>query len=432
MSASRGSLWDYFLKSEVPFTKVLWELELNGIRIDKEKLLEMAPTLEEEMLDIQKWFGKQMDELYVNPKSNAEMSRLFYGMLRKPITSRTAGGEPQLTQSILEKWARDDCPYAKKLLRYRDLSKQLGTYVLNIYQKVHHDGRIHATFNQTGARTGRLSSSEPNLQNQPPFIREAYIPAHGYRLYARDYGQLEMRIMAHFSGDPTLCRAIQEGLDIHCATASTMFGAPYEQIKAAQVRKDAGEDLTATELALLKKRSASKAIGFGLLYGQGVAKLAATLKVDFDEAKALTRKFFSSFPAILRYFEGAIADARENNYCSTILGRRRLLPAINSYYKQDVAQAERQVKNSPIQGSAADITREAMLRIYEDRQIDDMGVKMLIQVHDEIVFEVPKELEVDPEFNDRLEKLMAHPLEFDLKVPLETSGKYGDTWLECK
>ena len=427
-----GNLWNYYVRSEAKFTKVLYELERNGVLIDQPKLLELAPVLEQRMLDTQKWFGKKMGKMYVNPSSNDQMGFLFFEVLKFKPLSYTAGGAPQLNKSTLSKWSAAGCEFSSKLLEYRELDKQLGTYVLNILEKIHTDGRIHATFNQTGARTGRLSSSNPNLQNQPPFIREAYVPKSGHKLLASDYAQLEMRILAHMSKDETLCSSIIDGLDVHTSTAATMFNARYEDIVEARRKSDASEPVSSREGELLGFRKAAKAINFGLMYGQGAAKLAVTLGCGKDEARDLIKQYFRTFPKVTNYFNAAIANAKEAGFCTTVLGRRRLVPGLRSFNRIDISGGERKVKNSPIQGTAAEIAREAMIKIYEDKYITNSGAKMLVQVHDEVVLEVPEEFEHEPEFNDRLTALMAHPFDFDLAVPLETSGKYGDNWLECK
>lgn len=426
------TLWDYYLETERPFTKVLYTLEREGIRIDQDALIEQAPIIERKLISIQKWFGRETGKLYINLKSNAQMGSFFFEALGRKAISYTDKGQPQLNKPVLDAWSRQGCKYAKKLLEYRDLDKKLGTYITNLLDKIHTDERIHASFNQTGARTGRLSSSEPNLQNQPAYIRSAYVPKEGYKLMAADYAQLEMRILAHFSKDETLISAIKGGMDVHSSTAAEMFKVPYEDIMAARTKDDNNEELDNYDKELLKYRKGAKAINFGLMYGQGAGALAGTLGCDLDEARGLIRQYFSAFPNVTKYFKNAIKDARKNGFCSTLLGRRRQVPGLNSNVGSDIAQAERKVKNSPIQGTAADITKMAMVRIWEDDFIANTGTKMIIQVHDEIVFEVPCEYADDIEFNNRIEQLMMHPFDFDLAVPLETSSKYGDNWLECK
>ena len=429
--AEHPTLWDYYFKTEVPFTKILWEMERVGVRIDKEALLEQAPKIEEELLGIQKWFGRAMGKL-VNLNSTKEMGEFFFKTLNYKPVSYTEKGSPQLNAAALEVWKRGGCEYATKLLRYRDQDKKLSTYITNLLDRIHTDNRIHATFNQTGARTGRLSSSEPNLQNQPQYIRSAYVSSGMAKLYAADYAQLEMRILAHFSGDPSLIKAIKSGQDVHTSTAAKMFKVPYEDIMVAREKDDNGEALSDYDKKLLGHRKGAKAINFGLMYGQGSGRLAGTLGCSNDEAKLLIRQYFAAFPKITKYFKYAIKEATELEYCTTILGRRRQVPGLNSNISSDRGNAERQVKNSPIQGTAADITRMAMIRLWEDPLIEASGAKMVIQVHDEIVFEVPDEFVEDKEFNDRISNLMAQPFSFDLAVPLETSGKYGANWSECK
>ena len=234
-----NNLLDYYIQSELKFTKVLFELESNGISLDVEKLQAMAPVLKEEMLEVQKWFGKKTGRLLVNPGSTKQMGEIFFQDLGRSPFSYTDGGAPQLNKATLDRWANSGCEYAQKLLRYRELDKQHGTYIVNLLGHAHRH-KIHASFNQTGARTGRLSSSDPNLQNQPPFIREAYIPKPSHRLLASDYAQLEMRILAHMSLDPTLCSAISDGLDVHSSTAATMFKVNYADIVGACQKIDRG------------------------------------------------------------------------------------------------------------------------------------------------------------------------------------------------
>jgi len=426
------TLWHYYASTELPFTKVLWHVERAGVMIDKDELLRQAPEIEKKLLKIQKWFGRSMGQLYVNLNSNDQMASWFFGELGRSPESYTEKGKPQLNKAALSKWAKEGCKYATRLLEYRDLDKKLSTYISNLMGYIHVDDRIHASFNQTGARTGRLSSSDPNLQNQPPYIRSAYVPAKNNKLFAADYAQLEMRILAHFSKDPTLCSSIIDGLDVHSSTAAKMFKVSYEGITEARRKDDDGEDITEHEEYLLKCRKGAKAINFGLMYGQGAGALAGTLNCDINEARELIRQYFAAFPNVTKYFKTAISQAKNDGFCSTILGRRRQVPGINSYVKGDAAQAERKVKNSPIQGTAADITKMAMIKIWEDPLIAASGAKMVIQVHDEIVFEVPDEFINDKDFNDRIKDLMMHPFDFDLAVPLETSSKYGDNWLECK
>jgi DNA polymerase-1 len=186
------------------------------------------------------------------------------------------------------------------------------------------------------------------------------------------------------------------------------------------------------EKKYLGQRAASKTVGVGLIYGQGVYALAEALGVSKDEGKRLIRKFFSSLPSIPDYYDTAISDAKDNGYCTTIMGRRRIVGGFSSYFQSDVAAAERKVKNTPIQGSAADIVKWAMIKLYEDPYIEASGAKMQVQVHDEVVMEIPNEVAADPYFSEHVQGIMAHPLPFDLDVPLTVGGKYGTNWKLCK
>lgn len=447
MPTLEGSMWGYFQDYEVPFTRVLYEMESNGVLIDREILTSMKPVLEEEILEVQKWFGKETGDHNLNLNSGSkDLEFLFFGWLNRDPVSFTAEGNPQLNAAALERWSSTGCEYSKNLLKYRDLKKKLNTYVIGILDKIHTDGRIHASFNQTGARSGRLSSSDPNLQNQPPFIREAYVAPDGKRVLAKDYSQLEMRILAHRSGDETLIDAINTGKDVHCATAATMFKVPYEDVVAAKHKDDQAsakcdsegikyvkeEHLSAYEIELLGNRKKSKTINFGLMYGQGPKKLGISLGIDRSEAKDLINNYFATFPKITTYFKSMISAAKDDGFTTTLLGRRRQVPGIYSPYSGDRAASERVVKNSPIQGTASEICRNAMIRLWESESLASAGCDILIQVHDEVVFEVPREYEHDKDFNNEIEKCMMHPFKFDLAVPLAVDGAYANNWLGCK
>jgi DNA polymerase-1 len=436
------TLWDYFIKTEVPFTRVLYECERTGIPLDKEALSEMAPRVDRELTGLMRWFARHTGRIDFNPNSAAHLGDLFFTKLGHEVPSYTATGQPQVQQKWLQKIAANGDRFAAKVLDFKDLNKKAGTYIRGLVKLLADDGCIHTTFNQAGARTGRLSSKDPNLQNQPPYIRSAYVAPPGMKLFARDYSQLEMRILAHFSRDEALVNAINEGKDVHSTCAAMMFGTPYEDIMAARGRDDeidaakkAGEPfapLTPYEEKCLKQRKAAKAINFGLVYGMGAQKLAIELRIPVEEAKSHIAAYFEAFPGIKAHFHREINKAYKTGTCSTLMGRIRQVPGILSVLRGDVATAERRIKNTPIQGTGADITKLAMIRIYEDDVLRRMGYRMVLNVHDEIVGLVPEELEHNEEFNNRFQDLMEHPLPFDLVVPLETTGKYGVNWLETK
>lgn len=430
------NLWDYYLRSELLYTKVLWEMEREGIALDRDELLRRAPAIELECMQILNWFCRRERRFDVNINSGPQMHQLFFKKLgHKPITF-TEEGAPQLSKAALKTWSKQGCEYSTKLLRYRDLSKQLSTYVVGLLDKIFYDGKVHATFVQTGARTGRLAAREPNLQNQPPHIRSAYVAAPGTFLYARDFAQLEMRILAHVSGDETLIDAINTGKDVHAATAANMFKVPYERIMAAKAKHEAKEELSDEETRIFKMRAAAKTINFGIMYGMGPSKLARELGVTTDEAKEIIKQYFDACPKIQQYFARVIADAYKNGFCRTVLGRRRQVTSIWSPFSGERARAERQVKNAPIQGFASEITKLAMLDIHRDEYLAAHGVRMLIQVHDEIVFKVPLTEEHNTALfsciADHMSNAVVRVLGYPLKIALDTSGAQGATWAECK
>jgi DNA polymerase-1 len=436
------TLWEYFLRTEVPFTRVLYECERNGVAINKQHLLQIAPELDFQLQEIQRWFVRETRDPVINLKSTPQMCKLFFERLGYEPPSYTASGQPQLAKKWLAKIAGDGDEFAIQLLKHRDISKKLNTYVRGIIKLIGKDGRLHTSFNQTGARTGRLSSSNPNLQNQPVYIRDAYISEPNTKMGARDYQQLEMCVLAHFSGDDNLIAAIIDGKDLHAWCASLMFKVPYQDIIDAKDRDDEiakakkakqpFTQLTEYESKLLYYRKAAKSIGFGLVYGMGPNKLARELKITVDDAKALMERYFAAFPGVKRYFTTAIAESEAQGFCTTILGRRRQLPGLYSSINADRAGAIRKIKNSRIQGTAAEIAKLAMIRVYEDEYLTACSLKMQLNVHDEVVYCIPDELEGDTRFERRLCKHMEHPLPFDLSIPLRTSGKYGDNWSMCK
>lgn len=783
------TLWDYFLETEVPFTRILYEAERAGVQISVANLLRNAPALEKRAMYLHGWFARKTGNPVFNLKSNPQLADLFFGKLGYTPEALTAGGAPQLNKKWLKKLASGGCEYATNLLEYRDVAKKLETYVKGIIKLRGSDGKIHTTFNQTGARTGRLSSciargtlietvrdvskfpkgvpiedvkvgdlaycyddvgrltiarilasgktghrelvrvhwqgdgrktsgyvdctpdhlirmvtgeyrradslligervlslsrgvrngyarlwptgqaeitrehrfiyevvygqspehvhhdddnklnnaltnlvgmtaeehtslhagsmplerrdaiaaamrklwrddydyrydkctrhgadnhtylglskewiedqlhsfagkptevctahgvdyatfqkymrmhdvdfkaiaaeytkdgellthdvvdrllaetagmptrfvtrhvgmsfyrwaevqrkfghnppnnhrivrverlkdsadvfdleiagmhnfianeicvhnSGPNLQNQPPYIRDAYVAAERRRMLAKDYNQLEMCVLAHFTRDAALLEAISEGKDLHAWCAALMFSVPYEEIQAARAREDEVDSakkhghaftaLTDREVLCLYYRKAAKSIGFGLVYGMGAGKLAGDLRITNAEAKDLIARYFNTFPSVKAYFSAAIKEAARVGYCTTLFGRRRMLPGLYSALKADYAAAIRKLKNTPIQGTAAEIVKMAMISLYEDDFLHACGMIMILNVHDEIVFDVPEETEENAEFNERVSDHMSRPKLIELEVPLRTSGKYGANWAETK
>lgn len=424
-------LWNYYTRTEVMFTKVLWHMERNGVKLNVDTLLDKAPVMEIELLQINRWFCHKLRRYDVNLNSLPQMCDLFFKKLGyKPVTF-TESGAPQLSMVFLKAAAKAGCEYATNLLRFRQVSKKLGTYVVGLLDCVGFDGRVHTTFKQTGARTGRLSSNEPNMQNVPGDLRDSYEAADGYVLLATDQQQLEMRILAHVSQDPTLCDAVRTGKDVHCATAATMYHRKYEDVAAAKAKDDAGLPLTDEDKVFLGERKKSKTIGFGLVYGMGPAKLASQLGCTKQEAQDIIAAYFAALPGVPTYFQNKV-EAAKIGYTTTALGRRRQAPGITSLLSGEQAKAVRLVKNSPIQGFASELLKLAMNAIFTDPFIEATGTRMLIQVHDELVFEIPKSQIDNPKLHERIKHHMTQSSGLALNVPLDTSTKYGHLWSNCK
>jgi DNA polymerase-1 len=301
------------------------------------------------------------------------------------------------------------------ILEYRGLTKLLGTYIDTLPQLINtRTGHIHTSFNQTVTATGRLSSSDPNLQNIPirgedgKEIRKAFVPEPGCLFFSADYSQIELRVMAHLSGDEEMIRVFTEGHDLHAATAATIYKKPIDEVTRDE-------------------RTKSKRANFGIIYGITVFGLAERLDISRDEAKLLIDGFFDTFPKVKNYMEQAKAEARQKGYVETLFGRRRYLPDINSQNATVRGFAERNAINAPIQGTAADIIKVAMIRIFRRFQEEGIRSKMILQVHDELNFSV------FPEEKSRVEAIVLEEMQhaFTMKVPLVADSGFGSNWLEA-
>ncbi len=442
------TMWDYYRLTELPFTTVLYLCERRGIPLDAKTLMDKAPELEAEMQRIERWFCKKLQVPFANLGSPDFVAELFYGTLQYTHDKVTESGSPSVDDEVIGHWAKTlKCDYSSKLLKWRKASKFLGTYVNNLLDvATKHDGqyRIHPTMKQTGAKTGRLSAEKPNLQNQPPSVRDVFTSP-DYYILAADQEQLEMRVLAYRSGDEGLIAAIKAGKDLHIATAELMFGIPYDDIKKAKKKKDVLDEkkfkgepilesdyLTSYELTCVGRRGDTKAINFGLIYGQGAQKLAKTLGITLEEAKKLIELYFAKLPGVRKYFEKIMSDLRKRGYALTDLGRRRYLPGVHSHLSGDVAAAERRNKNTPIQGSAAELIKVAMIKLHEDQLLKANNVEMVLQVHDEIVFVVPKTVTNFEPIFDRIKEVMERPYPTATAAPLSASCKIGHHWGACK
>ncbi len=403
-----------FHKVEVLLIEVLATIERNGVAIDVEYLNALSKEMEKRLGTL----TRKIHELAggeFNINSPKQLSEVLFEKLKLPVIKKTKTGV-STDEEVLKKLApKHKLPEA--LLEYREFSKLKSTYVDSLPSMINPEtGRLHTSFNQTVTATGRLSSSDPNLQNIPikteegRKIRKAFIPyAKGDLILSADYSQIELRLLAHLSGDKALIAAFKEGLDIHTYTASLVFGI-------------AEKDVTP------EMRSMAKTVNFGIIYGMSPFGLSQGLGIEVDKAKEFIDAYFERYPAVRGYLEKILEDARIDGFVSTILGRRRYIPEIASSDARIRAFAERTAINAPVQGSAADVIKVAMIAIHDELVKNDMKSKMILQVHDELVFNVSKgELDaLHAMVKDRMENIIK------LKVPIESHIEVGKNWLELE
>ncbi len=399
---------------ETPLTPVLVDMEWAGVQIDlalfKRLSNELARDLEQLQIDIAKVAGESL-----NLNSPRQLAAVLFDKHQLPVLKKTKTG-PSTDADVLEQLADMGHDLPRLILSYRELQKLKSTYVDTLPLEVNPlTGRIHTSFNQTGAATGRLSSSDPNLQNIPvrsprgEAIRRGFVPAEGNRFVVADYSQIELRIMAHLSGDPLFIEAFLQGGDIHRQTAAVVFGVPVEQVNAEQ-------------------RARAKTINFATIYGQGPFALSKQLGITQDEAKQFIAQYFERFAGVRAFLDRQVELAREQGYVETLLGRRRYIPEVREKNFNLRSYGERNAQNSPLQGSAADLIKLAMIRIHARLAERRLTSRMLLQVHDELVFEVP------PAEVDLMEGLVKLEMEsvMPLRVPLVADVGVGENWLDAK
>lgn len=408
-----------FTDIEQPLIPVLAKMKKLGITLDVKYLKKLSKKFHEELTELEKQVHKQAGmEFNINsPKQLGEV--LFDTLGLKPKNAKkTAGGQRSTKESELDK-LRGEHPIIELILRYRELQKLVSTYVDSLPQMVEADGRIHSTLLQTGTATGRMASKDPNLQNIPirteegRLVRGAFVAAPGYQLVTIDYSQIELRIAAILSQDPNMVELFKRGEDVHAGVAARVFGVKPEEVTADMRRK-------------------AKVINFGILYGMGVNALRQNLGdgTPRQEAQAFLNTYFQTFTRLAEYLEDTKTFARQHGYTETLIGRRRYFPGITSNVQFIRAQAERMAINAPIQGTAADCMRIAMLRVHEyiEKRKEANEVRMLLQVHDELVFEIKNELveEVTPDIVALMEGVLSK--EESLGVPLIAEAKVGENW----
>ncbi|MBI3318440.1 MAG: DNA polymerase I [Candidatus Omnitrophica bacterium] len=404
---------------EIPLSEVLAKMEFAGIRVDPGELEALSNLMKGELLRLTREIHRLAGEEF-NINSPRQLGPILFEKLKLPVVKRTKTGA-STDEEVLRRLSKRH-PLPGMILEYREMYKLRSTYVEALPKLIDPTtGRIHTSFNQTVTATGRLSSSDPNLQNIPirtPLgrqIRKAFVPSDpGKAFLAADYSQIELRILAHLSEDEALTAAFQAAQDIHRVTAAEVFHLPEEKVDGAQ-------------------RSAAKAINFGIVYGMTPFGLAKELGVDPPEAQEFIERYFSRYPGVKRYLDRVLEQAREKGYCTTLLQRRRYIPELHS---KDLAVrqfAERTALNAPIQGSAADLIKLAMVSI--DRKITEEGLesRMLLQVHDELIFEVPRgELEEISAFvRQAMESPSFRGEKLSFRVPIEVKLTAGSNWLEA-
>ena len=407
------ALWKLYNDVELPLVPVLREMEEAGVRINVNKLKEAETQLTAELTALEQDIYALTGETF-NINSPRQVGELLFDRLKldaKAKKSKT--GQYSTSEEVLVA-LKDRHPVISKILDYRELKKLISTYISTLPSYIAADGKIHTTYNQTVTATGRLSSSNPNLQNLPirsergKLIREAVIPDEGCLFLSADYSQIELRLLAHFSQDEHLVNAFLNGQDVHAATASRIFGLPIDQISKDQRRR-------------------AKTANFGIIYGISAFGLAQQLDCSRGEAKQLIDDYFAAFPRVISYIEAQKELARQRGYAETLFGRKRYLPDINSQNATVRSFAERNAVNAPIQGTAADIIKMAMVSIHRRLKEEGLKTQMTMQVHDELNFNVPA-AEVD-----RVREIVVSEMQnaVQLSVPLIAECGVGKNWLEA-
>lgn len=403
-----------FYDIEMPLVPVLAEMETTGVRLDTEALAETSKVLTERMKQIERNIYELAGHEF-NIASPKQVGEVLFGEMKiveKPKKTKT--GQYVTSEEVLQQ-LRSKAPIVADILEHRGLKKLLGTYVDALPKLINpRTGHIHTSFNQAVTATGRLSSSDPNLQNIPvrgedgKEIRKCFIPEPGELFFSADYSQIELRVMAHLSGDKNMIEAFREGYDIHAATAARIYKEKIEDVSRDQ-------------------RTKAKRANFGIIYGITVFGLAERLEISRDEAKQLIDGYFETFPDVHAYMEKAKELAREHGYAETFFHRRRYLPDITSHNATVRNFAERNAINAPIQGSAADIIKIAMVKIYDRFRKEGIRSRMILQVHDELNFSVV------PEEKEKVERIVLEEMQnaYPLQVPLVADSGWGKNWLEA-
>jgi DNA polymerase-1 len=408
----QAGLLDLMHQIETPLIPVLVRMQRRGVGIDLKAFKEFLTEVEADLKRLTQSVYTQAGQEF-NLRSSQQLGDVLFGRLGLKPGRKTPGGQPSTSITVLE-GLQHQHPIIKDIVEYRSLEKLRSTYLAPLPRQVHADGRIHTKFNNLATATGRLSSSNPNLQNIPirgrfgPRMRSCFVAKAGNALVAADYSQIELRVLAHLSQEPHLIQAFAANEDIHTRTAGLLLDKSQEQITPDERRK-------------------AKTINFGLIYGMGPQKLSRELGITLNEAKEFIEKYFSRLQNVREFFRQIEEQAKTNGSVTTIAGRRRLLPEINSRNDNLAGQARRMAINTKVQGSAADIIKLAMLQVEVDPNLKELGAELILQVHDELLLEVPKEKA--QESGERAAALMSSVM--DLDVPLMVEWGTGQSWADA-
>nr|WP_297348761.1 DNA polymerase I [uncultured Glaciecola sp.] len=410
----KGELLSVLNDIEVPLSSVLAKMEQNGVLIDSQLLSQQSQTIAARIMELEKEVHELAGESF-NLGSTKQLQHILFEKMSLPIVKKTPKGAPSTSEEVLQELALQyELP--KKIMEYRGLTKLKNTYTDKLPKMIHHrTGRVHTSYHQAVTATGRLSSTDPNLQNIPirtsegRQVRQAFIARPGYKVVAADYSQIELRIMAHLSKDKGLVSAFSAGKDIHSATAAEVFDVPLEEVS-------------------VNERRSAKAINFGLIYGMSAFGLSKQLNIGRHDAQQYMDLYFERYPGVLTYMESTRESAKQTGYVSTVFGRRLYLPDIKASNAMRRKGAERAAINAPMQGTAADIIKKAMIDVDAwINDINDEAILMIMQVHDELVFEI-KEDHVD-QYVAKIKSLMEKAVELD--VPLIVDVGIGNNWDEA-
>jgi len=405
---------DIYKRIEMPLSPVLARMEARGIRIDVGLLGEMSATMGAQIADLEKRIYAEAGTDF-NINSPTQLGHILFEKLNYPVLKKTKTKQYSTNMEVLEELASHGFPIPQLILQHRELHKLKSTYIDALPQLVGTDGRVHTSFNQAVAATGRLSSSDPNLQNIPirteqgRVIRKAFIADEGNVLLSADYSQVELRILAHITQDADLIETFRRGADIHRATASKMFSIPEDELTHEQ-------------------RRAAKTINFGVLYGMSAFRLSNELNIPTGQAKDFIEAYFARYPKIQEYLDRTLEEARSTGKVTTLFGRVRYIPEIHNRSFTVRGNAERMATNAPIQGTAADLLKMAMISLDQRLGTKAGAARMLLTVHDEIVIEAAERnvSEVAEIVKDTMENI------YPLAVPLAVDARWGRTWYEAK